>query len=317
MQSSPARPLQTATVRGTQSLVRIISQCWHAPGVLARELAWRWLYGVPLLLLLFAVGKRVLITLLAAHTGIENFSLQDPMAAVQLVADTAAATEPLVLHIAASLAPLLAVCWAIASGVGRSFVVRAIEPRAQVAPGKLIMLQLLRIAALSGSMLIWFASVRWAARATLFSPEPNLVGYFALVIFLSLGIFTLWALLSWIFAIAPLLAVLEHRGILSSVSASLRLGPLTGKLVEVNLVLGIVKLALVVLAMVFSATPLPFESIMNGPALYVWWAGVSVAYLVATDFFQVARLAAFVEFWRVYRGASYVESSHGAARLHS
>ena len=38
---------------------------------------------------------------------------------------------------------------------------------------------------------------------------------------------------------------------------------LTAKLVEVNLVLGIVKLALIVLAMVFSAIPLPFEADMT------------------------------------------------------
>jgi hypothetical protein len=70
------------------------------------------------------------------------------------------------------------------------------------------------------------------------------------------------------------------------------------KLVEVNLVLGIVKLALIVLAMVFSAIPLPFEAQMSGKALYIWWGAVGVWYLATSDFFQVARLAAFVEFWQ-------------------
>jgi hypothetical protein len=72
--------------------------------------------------------------------------------------------------------------------------------------------------------------------------------------------------------------------------------------VEVNLVLGIVRLALIVLAMVFSAIPLPFEADMSGTALYVWWAFVTLLYLIANDFFQVARLAAFIEFWRAARG---------------
>ena len=67
-----------------------------------------------------------------------------------------------------------------------------------------------------------------------------------------------------------------------------------------NLVLGIVRLALIVLAMVFSAIPLPFEADMTGTALYAWWAVVTLLYLVASDFFQVARLAAFVQFWRFY-----------------
>jgi hypothetical protein len=59
-------------------------------------------------------------------------------------------------------------------------------------------------------------------------------------------------------------------------------------------------LALVVLAMVFSAIPLPFEADMTGTALSLWLLAVTLLYLVANDFFQVARLAAFVHFWRLY-----------------
>ena len=47
---------------------------------------------------------------------------------------------------------------------------------------------------------------------------------------------------------------------------------LRSKLVEINLVLGIVKAALIVLAMVFCATPVPFKEEINGTSLYVWWA---------------------------------------------
>ena len=81
---------------------------------------------------------------------------------------------------------------------------------------------------------------------------------------------------------------------------SVRLGPLRGKLMEINLVMGIVKIALIVLAMVFSATPLPFAEVVSGAGLYAWWAVVTVLYLVASDFFQVARVAAFVELWGLY-----------------
>lgn len=125
-----------------------------------------------------------------------------------------------------------------------------------------------------------------------------MVGFAAWLICLSIGSFVVWALWSWILSIASVLIIAEGRGVLSALAASVRLGPLIMKLVEVNLVLGIVKLALIVLALVFSAVPLPFEAQMSGNPLYVWWAAVGVLYLLASDFFQVARLAAFVEFWQ-------------------
>jgi hypothetical protein len=303
-------PTQVETVRGTQSLVHIIGACWSRPDILARELVWRWLFGIPLLLLLYYVGVRLLAVLLAAHTGITEFSLADPMAAAEVIAASSAAITPELLRIASWAAPLLAIGWAVASGVGRSFVLRTLAPRARFAPLKLTLLQLVRILALGGSVVGWFAAVRWAAHRTLAVAEPNLVAYCAWVICLSLGIFTLWALLSWVFSVAPLLALLEGRGVLGSLAASLRLGPLRGKLVEINLVLGIVKLALIVLAMVFSAIPLPFEAEMTGTPLYLWWVAVTILYLVASDFFQVAQLAAFIEFWSVYRSPG-VPTSRG------
>ena len=89
------------------------------------------------------------------------------------------------------------------------------------------------------------------------------------VIFLSLGFFTAWALVSWALSIAPLLMLLEDRSALSSLGQSLRLGkPFTGKLVEINLVMGIVKLALIVLAMVLSAAPLPFSDQLGPDAMH-------------------------------------------------
>jgi hypothetical protein len=37
---------------------------------------------------------------------------------------------------------------------------------------------------------------------------------------------------------------------------------------------------------------------MNGPALYAWWAAVTVWYIVTSDFFQLARVIGFIELWR-------------------
>jgi hypothetical protein len=287
-------------VRGTQSLVHICAFCRKHPGLLGRELLWRWGFGIPAAAILYHQGARIAASVSLNQESLSNLSLSDPLAAGQQLTVAAAALTPSLVRAALWLGPLLAGAWAVASGLGRSAVLQRLDPSLRSAPLTLVLLQLLRISALVAVCVGWYRSITWAADVTLSGADPNLVAWSAWVICLSLGIFVLWALLSWIFSIAPLLAMLQGTGVLGSLAHSLRQGPLTAKLIEVNLVLGIVRLALIVLALVFSAIPLPFEADMTGTALYVWWAVVTVLYLVASDFFQVARLAAFVQFWRLY-----------------
>ncbi|MGB9031522.1 MAG: hypothetical protein WCC27_15480 [Acidobacteriaceae bacterium] len=293
--------------RGTQSFVHILALCWRRPSLLGLELLWRWSYGIPLLVVLWFAGQHLWGETAAKleATGVFQFSLQDPMQGAVQVSDAIDVLRGPVLHIAVWLLPLSMLAWAVAAGLGRSSVVRAYRPETPRRWAAMIVLQLLRVVALCGTFVLWFVAIRWAANFTLAvgaggneaGGEPNLVLYCALVIIFSLGIFTVWALLSWVFSIAPLLALLEGRSVGGSLVRSVRLGPLRGKLVEINMVMGIVKLALIVLAMVFSATPLPFEEVVHGASLYAWWALVTVMYLVASDFFQVARVVAFVELW--------------------
>jgi hypothetical protein len=284
-------------VRGTQSLVHICAVCWKRPSLLGWELLWRWGFGIPAAAILYYQGAQFASSISSSLTGL---SPTDPAQAGQQVAMAAAAIKPGVERVALWLGPLLAIAWAVASGLGRSALLRHLDPELRPAPLTLILLQLLRMAALVAACLGWYRGIRWAADRTLNSSPPHLVAWSAWVICLTLGMFVLWALLSWIFSVAPLPAMLEGTGVFRSLAHSLRLGELTGKLVEVNLVLGIVRLALIVLAMVFSAIPLPFEADMTGTALYLWWAAITLLYLVASDFFQVARLAALVQFWRLY-----------------
>ena len=296
--------------RGTQSFVEILALCWRRPSLLVLELVWRWSFGIPLLAILGYAGWKIWVQTAASlrATGVFDFSLQYPMQGALQVSDAVDVLKAPVLHAAAWLLPLSILAWSLAAGLGRNAVVRRYRPETPRRRGAMVVLQLIRAVALCATFVVWFAAIHWAANFSLASAspnsdaggEPNLVLYCALVIIFSLGIFTVWALLSWVFSIAPLLVLLEGRGIGASLTRSLRLGPLRGKLIEINLVMGIVKLALIVLAMVFSATPLPFETVVHGASLYLWWAVVTVLYLLASDFFQVARIASFVELWKIY-----------------
>jgi hypothetical protein len=211
-----------------------------------------------------------------------------------------------VLQAAAWVAPIAALAWIVISGVGRGLVLRRIDPAARLRfrPAAMMMLQAGWLALLGATCWGWFACMEWLV-ATYISGggEPDLVGFAMWAIFLSLGFFTLWALVSWPLSIAPLLMLLEDCSALSALGRSLRLGkPFTSKLAEINLVMGIVNLTLIVLAMVFSAAPLPFSDELGADALH-WVNLIAVLfYLLASDYFQLVRLKGFEEFWKMFRG---------------
>ena len=240
-----------------------------------------------------------------ARLGLNQLTITDPMGSVSKLAGAAVVLLPMVLQVARWMAPLLLVVWVVISSIGRTVVLRRADPSLQARPLTLMALQLVRVAALAGSFAVWFALMMWASGVAVTGPlsrgeEPELVKYFAIAIVGTIGLFTLWAIASWVLSVAPLLAMLRGYGVGESLAAGFRLGPLKMKLVEINLVMGIVKIALMVLALVFSACPLPFESVATPEFLTWWWIGVGVWYLLASDFFHVARLVAYLQLWRAY-----------------
>ena len=295
------------TVRGTQSFVHTLSECWRRPLLTVLEVLWRWAYGVPALLLLRYEGLKILQATPLDYAALKSMTVVDPLGSAQTLAKALALLLPQVMHVALWLAPLLVVLWVVVSSMGRTAVLRRADRRLHARVGTLIVLQAVRVAALLGSFAVWFWCMERVAEWTITRPialggEPNLVGYFSLVIVATLGLFILWAVVSWALSVAPLIAMLRGLGASASLMAAFQLGPLKSKLVEINLVMGIVKIALIVLAMVFSATPLPFESVTTPEFLLWWWVGVTVLYFLGSDFFHVARQVAYLQLWRTYEG---------------
>ena len=209
-----------------------------------------------------------------ARLGLDRTLLNDPVGALSAdplgAAGKFSSAVGLVLpdleRVAIWMLPLLVVVWIVVSSVGRTLVLRRADARLSARPATLILLQAIRMCALAGMFWVWFRALSWSSGVAINAPivagaEPNLILYCALVIVWTLGLFTGWAFVSWVFSVAPLLAMLRNLGTGASLRAARRLGPMRGKLVEINLVMAIVKVALIVLAMVFSATPLPFEDV--------------------------------------------------------
>ena len=298
-------------VRGTQSFVRTFTACWRRPSLTAVEVAWRWAIGAPATAAIGYEGLRVVRETGVDLGALKQMSLLDPMAAAATLSEMAAVLMPPLLRVAEWLGPVLLVAWVVASSVGRTVVLRRVDARLHARPGTLMVLQAVRMVALVGSFVVWFACLRAAGQAVVNGPiaagqEPNLVLYCAVAIGTTLGMFTLWAVVSWVLSVAPLLAMIRDLSAGASLKAAVRVGQARGKLVEINLVMGIVKIALMVLALVFSACPLPFESVAT-PGFMAWWyVGVTLLYLVASDLFHVVGLVSYLEMLRAYDGGGLV-----------
>jgi hypothetical protein len=300
-----AQMAHSPVVRGTQSFVHTLSECWRRPSLTALEVLWRWAFGIPAILLVRYEALKILQAAPIDTDALRRMTVLDPLAAAHTLAQALAVLLPPTLEVARWLVPLLLVIWIVVSSLGRSVVLHRVDGRLHPRVGTIMALQSVRIVALAVSFAIWFCCLQWAAELTVIGPvsqgeEPNLVGYCALAIVMTLTLFSLWAVVSWVFSVAPLLSMLRGIGVASSLGAAFRLGPVKGKLVEINLVMGIVKIALIILAMVFSATPLPFESIATPEFLSLWWVAVAIFYFVASDFFHVARLVAYLNLWRTF-----------------
>jgi len=281
--------------------VHTLSECWRRPSLTALEIAWRWTLGVPTIALLVHEANRVLNQAPLDTASLDRMSLTDPLGATATLAKAVEALAPFALRIAVWLVPLLAAAWVIASSIGRTVVLRRADPRLHARPLTLLALQVPRMLGLAAVFAVWLLGLRAAARIAIGGPavsgqEPNLVLFCAIVIVATLGLFTLWAVASWIFFVTPLLAMRRNLSAANSFAAASCLGPPRSQLIELNLVMGIVKIALIVLAMVFSACPLPFESVATPEFMRWWYAVTAVLYLIASDFFHIARLTGYLSF---------------------
>jgi len=291
-------------VRGTQTLVSQMGWMLRHPAAVAAEVGWRWLFGIPFLLVCGARLRHVLSVLTPEESGLTNVNAQNPWIAAGELSRAWWQYQPLIAHELRLIAPVAALAWILISAFGRNLALRIAEPRVRFRPVSMIVLQTAWLVVFGGICWGWFRSVGMIAASHFKGQiEPDLIGFAIWLIFLSLGFFTIWALLGWIVSVAPVLMLLEECSASSAIRQAFKLGrPFTSELFEIGMVMGIVNLALIVVAMVLSAAPLPFSDELGAGALHFVWAGATVFYLIAHDYFQIVRLKCFVQFWKIFRG---------------
>jgi hypothetical protein len=292
-----------APVRGAQSFVGIMAQVWKRPALSAIEVAWRWFAG----LLLFFIAKQTLW-----HTGIEtsfdptpiqNVTVFRPVEAIQIFGTVITPVWQHALPTLRWFAPLIFVLWNLFAAAGRTTTLRHLDPALHARRLSLFVLGALRAALLLFTWFIWSRGVLFAAHVAITGPaargqEPSVVLFAAMLISGTLVLYVLYGLISWPFHLAPLLAMMHNLGPIAALRAAFSSSRARGKLIEINLVMNIVRIALIVLAMVASASPLPFTTVATQGFLQIWWCITIVVYLAWNDYFHVVRAASYLSLYR-------------------
>jgi hypothetical protein len=304
--------LEKAPVRGTQSFVGVMTAVWGRPSLAGLEILWRWLVGgVVLYVGAVALGSAGIGVKVGA-AGLQNLSAFQPVAAVQSLHALAESILGYTMPMLRWLVPGAIVLWLVVSAVGRTIVLRRLDGAMQGRRFAMLVLGALRAGFLAVVWWIWFWGVEVAVRVSITGPasrqaEPSIVLFCAMLIVGTLALYVLWGAGSWAFYLAPLLAMQLGVGPGAALKAAFDSGAVRGKLIEINMVMNIVRIALIVLAMVFSASPLPFSSVETQTFLNCWWGGVGLVYLGMSDYFHVVRSAAYLSLWRAY---NFPDSGH-------
>src|SRR5580658_1074536 len=106
---------------------------WSHPSLTAIEVAWRWAFGIPFLLVAWGQAQEILARIPPDSVGLDRLDWQNPWLSTVLLAEAVAQYEPAVAQVLRWLLPVGVVGWAVTSGLGRTLVLmrmHAVEPMA-------------------------------------------------------------------------------------------------------------------------------------------------------------------------------------------
>lgn len=289
----------SAPLRGTQSFVGVIGEVWRRPSLTALEVVWRWCAGGFVLAQALWQWRGIHVDTRA----LEEMTIFQPVAAFHTMDVATGAMAHAMRPVAVWLVPVAVTMWLVLGALGRTLVLRRLDSGLCARPMAMLVLSALRMGLLALVWVIWGWLVLWAGKVAITEPgargsDGNVVLYCAMVICASLLLYVLWAIFSGPLHLAPLLAMDQDLRAGAALDVAMRRSAVHGKLIEINLVLNIIKIAVLVFAMVFSASPLPFTEVATQTFLNWWWSGVLVLYLVTLDYFHVVRSVAYLRMWR-------------------
>jgi hypothetical protein len=273
------------------------------PTLLPLELLWRWSFGLGLLAALFFAYAHLRQAVLLSDADQAALSSQDPLAMATAAAGLIAGAQPLLLRTLTQVSGVVAVLWVAAVALGRGILGRIIARRFAVDYGlriasdaprwrsfailkmaRVLMLLILVIGYLGGGLVA----------AVVNAPGQNVLTD-ALIIFAAVAVAgVVWSYVNWVLSLAPIFVVRDGLPPLDSVVAAVAFirrnyshlkaialwnSTLRGLVATVITIAGVVTVSL--------------RATLPGWTITVLVALETLVYLVVSDFFLLARFAAY------------------------
>ena len=302
---------------GRPGFVQSMVDVWRRPSLTAIEVAWRWIVCIPLLYAAFVALRSLDAGMHMMSSWFRTMTVFRPVEAMEGLHQIGVALWPSIEPVAKWFVPVFALVWVLVAAVGRTLWMRRFDPALKTRMPIYALLTLLKLSKLAATLGTWLGCWVLALRVAVTAPaarheDPNLVLLAAMMIGLTLLLFVARSVTSWIVQLAILIAMTRNMSVRKSIVMAIRAPKkLRSELIETNLVMGIVKVALLVLALVFSACPLPFSSVETQEFLTCWWIGVGVWWLLMSDYFHVVREVAMLRLLRA-SDFSLLDTASGA-----
>ena len=84
----------SAPLRGTQSLVGFMGWAFRRPSLTALEVAWRWLFGIPVLVVCWRQAQQIVAAFPIESSGFNSIDPQNPWVAILQLANVADYEQP-------------------------------------------------------------------------------------------------------------------------------------------------------------------------------------------------------------------------------
>ncbi len=269
------------------------------PGLLLRELAWRWGCAALLLAVAGYDAYRIWAASLPrlSATGVFALSpdgvLENPLHLLDICSAVCSLYLPQTERAFWGLAPLAIFCWALAFGFGRTAVLARFDPRLPRRPWLLAESEAVRLVGLL------FLAVVWGALVQVFYRLLMHGGHWFLLLICCAAVTVLELIYSGQFrramVIALALALMERRSLWSALPQAWGMHR-HEVLQPLNRAVGRIRFLLLLMGLALAFVPAPFGL---GWPLFVWWGAWSLPPLALADAW---RLGAFFSLVQALRG---------------